>query len=632
MSGFQFRSLQITGPGLPAAKVEFRKGLNVISGASNAGKSFIFGALDFACGAAGPLGRIPESDGYTEIEVVLEASDGNTFSLRRSLGGGGYILLELNELAPQPTTLAERFSRSDPNNISSFLLKLTGLEGKKVRKNAENELQDLSFRNVAHLVFVDEETIIKRSSPLHGTDAILKTAESNVFKLLLSGSDDALLVATKKRVIVRAELQAQIELLDRLIAEYQADLAEQTNDPDDLEAQAERLEATLARSSTEVESNRNTLAASMAARRELWDRTRADLARREQVVSLLARFELLNDHYTSDLARLEALAEAGSLFPSLNADVCPLCGAPRSSHSHPEEQAANLDIARVREACLVETRKIQVLKAELAETVFDLRMELAALEARVDADQSELQRIAVEIRSVLEANLQQAEARYRELSAKRYQVRQGIALNSRIVDLQRRQGEATSLLTSAAPVRTLRADLPPDSLEVFRSAFASVLTAWDFPSDGAISFDTRTEDFIVGTRRRSEQGKGSRALTHAAFTVALMEACDVQQHPHPGFVVLDSPLVTFRDRDVDSGAELSDTKNLQVKDAFYRDLLTRSSERQVIIFENEEPEHELRSRMNFLHFTGDPAIPRSGFFLNGKRWKSPYKVNECRRH
>jgi predicted ATP-dependent endonuclease of OLD family len=152
MSGFQFRSLQLTGPGLSPARVEFRAGLNVISGASNAGKSFIFNALDFACGAAGPLGRIPESDGYNEVEVVIEDSEGIQFSLRRSSAGGGYHLVNLNEPELQPIILGERFNRSDPNNISSFLLKLTGLEGKKVRKNAENELQDLSFRNLSHLI------------------------------------------------------------------------------------------------------------------------------------------------------------------------------------------------------------------------------------------------------------------------------------------------------------------------------------------------------------------------------------------------------------------------------------------------------------------------------------------------
>lgn len=614
MSGFQFRSLQFNGPGLPPARVEFRKGLNVISGASNAGKSFIFNALDFACGAAGPLGRIPESDGYNEVEVVIEASDGTKYSLRRSSAGGGYHLVNLNESESQPVILAERFNRSDPNNISSFLLRLTGLEGKKVRKNAENELQDLSFRNLSHLVFVDEQTIIKKSSPLHGTENTQKTAESNVFKLLLSGTDDALLVAGKKKAIVKAELQAQVNLLDKLISEYRSDLAKQTNDADELNAQAERLEATLARSSSNVQSHREVLSRSMTARRTTWERTRTDAARREQVLSLLARFALLGDHYTSDLARLEALAEAGSLFPALNTEICPLCGAPRSSHSHPEEQAANLDIARVREACLVETRKIEVLRAELRETVQELGVELDSLDARISIDRQELQRIADEISGVLEVNLEQAESTFRELSAKRYEVKQAIALKERIANLVRRQDAASSMLASAGPVRALRADLPPVSMEALRSSFESVLTAWEFPTNGQITFDTRTEDFIVGSRRRSEQGKGSRALTHAAFTVALMQACDAQGLPHPGFVALDSPLVTFRDRDVETDNDLSDTKKLQVKDAFYRDLLTRSGNRQVIIFENEEPEDELRSRIHFLHFTGDPAIPRSGFF------------------
>jgi hypothetical protein len=614
MSGFQFRSLQLTGPGLSPARVEFRAGLNVISGASNAGKSFIFNALDFACGAAGPLGRIPESDGYNEVEVVIEDSEGIQFSLRRSSAGGGYHLVNLNEPELQPIILGERFNRSDPNNISSFLLKLTGLEGKKVRKNAENELQDLSFRNLSHLIFVDEETIIKKSSPLHGTEATQKTAESNVFKLLLSGTDDALLVATKKKAIVKAELQAQIDLLDKLITEYRSDLAEQTSDAEDLLAQAERLDATLARSSSIVQSHRELLSSSMTARRTAWERTRTDAARREQVLSLVARFDLLEDHYTSDLARLEALAEAGSLFPALNTETCPLCGAPRASHSHPEEQAANLDIARVREACLGETAKIEVLRVELRETVKELGEELSALDSRIRIDQQELQRIADEISGVLEVNLEQAETTFRDLSAKRYQVKQAIALTERIADLVRRQEAAASLLDSAGPVRASRADLPPVGIEALRSAFESVLTAWDFPVDGQIVFDTRTEDFIVGSRRRSEQGKGSRALTHAAFTVALMQACDAQGLSHPGFVALDSPLVTFRDRDVDSDSDLSETKNLQVKDAFYRDLVTRTGSRQIIIFENEEPQDDLRASMNFLHFTGDPIIPRSGFF------------------
>jgi hypothetical protein len=97
-----------------------------------------------------------------------------------------------------------------------------------------------------------------------------------------------------------------------------------------------------------------------------------------------------------------------------------------------------------------------------------------------------------------------------------------------------------------------------------------------------------------------------------------MQACDAQELPHPGLVALDSPLVTFRDRDKEgrSQSDLSTETELQVKDAFYRDLAVRAGRRQIIIFENEEPKAELRTGIVFHHFTGDPALARCGFIPN----------------
>jgi len=81
-------------------------------------------------------------------------------------------------------------------------------------------------------------------------------------------------------------------------------------------------------------------------------------------------------------------------------------------------------------------------------------------------------------------------------------------------------------------------------------------------------------------------------------------------------VVLDSPLVTFRDKDAGtSGIDtLSGEAQLQVKDEFYRDLASRVAEQQLIIFENEEPDISIQKDIVFHHFTGDPALPRCGFF------------------
>ncbi|MGI4880525.1 MAG: hypothetical protein ACRYG4_23925, partial [Janthinobacterium lividum] len=121
-----------------------------------------------------------------------------------------------------------RHSATDPDNISTFLLRLVGLDQKKLRKNVNNELQNLSFRNLASLLIVDEEAIIKKDSPIVSGDSTQRTAQISLFKLLLTGVDDSALVAVKKRAIARAEIEGQLVLIDEMIANYDADLKELT--------------------------------------------------------------------------------------------------------------------------------------------------------------------------------------------------------------------------------------------------------------------------------------------------------------------------------------------------------------------------------------------------------------------
>lgn len=52
---------------------------------------------------------------------------------------------------------------------------------------------------------------------------------------------------------------------------------------------------------------------------------------------------------------------------------------------------------------------------------------------------------------------------------------------------------------------------------------------------------------MIHGKRRGSQGKGKRAITHAAFTIGLMDFCAAEGRQHPGFVVLDSPpLLAYR--------------------------------------------------------------------------------------
>jgi hypothetical protein len=611
MIGFQLRALQMTGLGVPAARITFGPGLNVISGASDTGKSFLFHAIDFMFGASS-LDLIPEARPYGTVELEIESSEGQ-FLLSRSLQGGAFELRNLTDSSSSAIVLGERLVAGDPENISSFLLKLSGFEDKKVRKNAENELLNLSFRNLARMVMVDEEQIIKKTSPVHGGDAVQKTAESNTFKLILTGHDDSALVRQKKQAVAKAELEGQLVLLNKLIEEYREDLGENPPSLEDLHDQMTRLDASIAAAEQTWRQRRDALNAQLEVRRTLVEAQRADRARAEEVSGLVARFRLLDSHYLSDISRLDAQWKAGSLFPPLSVDICPLCGAPQDSHSHEHEQLSTADVQRVRDSCAAEKAKIELLRRELALSVETLSAESTELRASIRERISQWKTVNQEIDGVLQVSVSESESDYNRFRELRYAVKEQISTHVRIANLTQRYSKAQEELASIKPTRRIAAELPASTISEFTAVFNQILSAWRFPVSGTVSFDTQSEDFFIGVRRRREQGKGSRALTHAAFTIALMKYCVTANLPHPGLVVLDSPLITYRDRD-EGDNELSQEVRLRLKDEFYRDLATRARDQQLVIFENEEPSPDTQSDIVFHHFTGDPALERCGFF------------------
>ena len=68
--------------------------------------------------------------------------------------------------------------------------------------------------------------------------------------------------------------------------------------------------------------------------------------------------------------------------------------------------------------------------------------------------------------------------------------------------------------------------------------------------------------------------------------------------PHPGFVVLDSPLVVYREPDAGEDGFSEDVKN-----SFYESLADYEGT-QVLILENEDPPSQLEASANIIKFTG----------------------------
>jgi len=618
---FRLRRIAVTGLQKMPAVITFADGLNVLSGASDTGKSYIVELIDYMLGRGRAPRHILEGDGYARAALTIEAANGKLFTLYRELSGGELEYVEGDGEGDEVLrhSLAAKHSAHSDDNVSSFLLNLVGLNGKRIRKNERNQLQSLSFRNLAHLVIVDETKIIEADSPISTTEYPSRTVDASVFKLLLTGEDDSGLIAVNSRSVVKAQIEAQVALLDQLIGKYEVEFGD-TSDQRQIEDEMQRISRMIDESHSALEEGRASLEAQQAKRNSAWTGRENALARLAEIDGLLERFTLLDEHYCSDLSRLRALAEAGYYFEALTVTECPLCGAPATSHRHDEAQVPyDGNVAALREACNKEINKITVLKSELGQTVNGLSAERDAVSKSTSLHGEAFTEADRDLRYRLSPALAEAQKHYSALFDQRQTLREKADLAKRLAELRLKRVEIKASADKARVPKEKRRGISPLSLHRLSANVEQLLQEWNFPFEGHVSYDETLQDLVIGPRRRRDQGKGLRALTHAAFTIGLQFTCRDLDRPHPGFVVLDSPLVTFRPADAsESGteidSELSPEQRLSVKHAFYADLADRAGNDQIIIVENEDPDDALRDRIVCHKFTKNISSGRYGFF------------------
>jgi hypothetical protein len=88
MNGLRLCHLIAVGRGKEPARLDFPRGLNVIYGAANTGKTHVLQLIDFALGASASAEAPPEQIEYEGIILGIEALDGRSWTLCRSLHGG----------------------------------------------------------------------------------------------------------------------------------------------------------------------------------------------------------------------------------------------------------------------------------------------------------------------------------------------------------------------------------------------------------------------------------------------------------------------------------------------------------------------------------------------------------------
>lgn len=608
----QLRELRLTGTSKPPASVRFNQGANVFSGVSDTGKSYMFHCIDYAFGADKMEHEIGEADGYEHVLLELVNDEGKTLSLKRALKGGKISTynVPLDQIQGNGKVVPhKRTGKSAAEDLTAIVFPFAGLSDVDLRRNKKGKTQRLTIRTMTPIFLVDEDSIFAVSSPVAGVGGFDMTARKRMLSYLLTGVGDTKPVGNEDDLIQRAKALAKIELLTELLQPIDAKGA---NTEDDTPEEA--IDDMIANLTGELQQHR-----------VLQDRLktgRAEAIKGQQfaegqliaIDEMLTRYGLLDQRYGSDLERLDFIAEGSHFFDALQQERCPLCDQPMDAeHYHSSTESASAPL--IYAAAQAEASKIRSLQSDLGGTTDALRkLRLMRDDERV-AFVQEAERLGAELDEQIVPALVNVKQRLDVLIQQRLNLQARNAAREQAAELRRLQETYTKAANQPRAPEIKWDSLDTIALHNLCLEIEAVLKEWAWLGDGRVTFDEKAFDILVDGKSRRSHGQGVRAVLHAAFAVGLLQYGNNKKKPHPGFVLLDSPLTTYKQRRDQAATGKDEPADKSIEEAFWRSLNTLSGNNQIIVFDNKEPPGDVAAQINYEFFAGPDAAPtdRRGF-------------------
>ncbi|MCG7317901.1 hypothetical protein [Brevibacillus laterosporus] len=609
--GFFLTKLCLLGKNELMTEIELKKGLNVIMGPTNTGKSFLFECINFMLGGKDAPEQIDEIVDYEyhTIFMELESNDGLKFTFERQLSGGNFKKYNcpINELTTESKfqNLSQKHSEKK-ESMSKFLMSLTGYKNTNlfIKTNKNNKLRRFTYRNYNDFILIDEVKIIAKESPVHSDNNKTKTAEEAAFRLILTNKDDSELSENVVASNSGSVYTAQVGLIDRLINDLELNISNLTPLQSEVDLDAIIKGLTLKRSGISSEIEKLT-----DSRKKLWKNIQQAESKLLSTYELLKRFLLLKDQYETDMQRISFLIEGDHFFSLLNYEKCPHCNQTLTLNNG-ELACSHLEIEQKKESYKIELQKLLFHLEDLNSTIESMNEEVSSINTKLVDDKEDYSKLSKVLDEQLEPEIRIIEE---EL--------QGILKNQKTInEVEQKKHTLNKLLDEKRNILDLIESEPDtgatseqllDYTKFYDDLCESIkyfLTGWKYPGFESVKFDVKQKDILISGKARRLFGKGYRSISYSAFVLGVMKYCNLKDLPHPGIVVLDSPITSYKEED---GDEDKTSDDLQSR--FFEFLAEVTLNNQVIILENKKPSEEVIKEINFIEFTKSHSRGRYGF-------------------
>jgi len=200
MADFYIKKITASGTGKRDATVDFTRGLNIVCGISDTGKSCVLLCIDFIFGSTEPPFD-KDLTGYSTVRMEIETSGGVVW-FERELGRN-IIKVDSTDENIASGRYGREYKKDSKNKaINEVLLRLIGIEGEhRILYSKDFVKKRLTWRTFSHMFIINEDDVHKK------TPILLPSVDKNTtyflssLLFLLTGEDYADLDEREERRI-----------------------------------------------------------------------------------------------------------------------------------------------------------------------------------------------------------------------------------------------------------------------------------------------------------------------------------------------------------------------------------------------------------------------------------------------
>jgi uncharacterized coiled-coil DUF342 family protein len=627
MSGFFIRSLVASGDDVGTSEVAFQRGVNIIQGPSNSGKSVIVKCIEFMFGESA-VPKIVLASGYDTLTMTLEDDNGGTLEISRKMRieesevNGEKIRQIKGDSSMDVVSHIEGIqSRRYSNDhtakyaYNDLLLKLLGIDERFRIIGAKNRTGKwLTVKSFVHQFLLAKRRVVMEETFLinPGSGFSNETYNLNALTYLMEGKfeppteDDT---PAQKEIKKRAVID-YIKSVRTVMEERQRELQDELANLGD-ENVEDRIDSIL----NEIPEIETRISGTNNEAREIAKSMMELSENLEESLLVKKRHERLKSLYEADIKRLKFILDGEDHLPSNNPETCPFCNAELKKEvktsEYYEATKAELDKTRERLYALVDS------ESDVDEDISSIEKELSEFSESYDALTRKINESYAPKLNKLKAVLKSCE--------RVVQLRQEIASRSEILgDIDNDLKDTTDIETSVDEFDA-KSYMNPELFNHLSKTVAEAIKACNYPAFKSARLSKHTMDVVINGKPKDMDGEGYLAFLNSVYAFTLMEFMSANAAYPLNFLLLESPTLSLQGDDENAKEE---SIPREMKESLFKYFIKECGESQLIILENNVPENIDYSSTHYIKFVESWEEGRHGFLAHVHEFTDEEKADE----